>query len=94
MVMQSKNVGGRGKKADFPTIPKRVPIAIESEIDRLIDDLYKSIDRNVELPFDFLPPVDDLKLVCMEILKDKKSARLSLQKLLVHLYKDVNVTLS
>lgn len=92
--MKIRNIGGRGHKADFPTIAKRVPIAIQTEIDRLIEDMYKSIDRNIELPFQYLPSVEDLIAICLHILKSKKSASKSLEKLLVHLYKDESITLS
>jgi len=78
--------GGRGKKAPYETTTVRVPIPLAEEIYELINQ-YREFVVNGNLPA--AKPIvsyDQAMIQAKEILKQKKSARQSLEKLLQVLY--------
>lgn len=88
-----KQIGGRGYKAQFPTIVRRVPEALNKEIDDLIEVLYEQVSRDEPIKSEFLPSLEMAMIHCKVILKSKKSAKISLQNLLRILYNSENITL-
>jgi len=88
-----KNLGGRGVKADFPTIVKRIPKCLEPKIDEFIYELHKGISRDVEIPFSYLPPIEESMKIMNKILTRKKSAKTSCEQFLRYLYdrSDINL---
>lgn len=80
--------GGRGVRAPYKSTHVRVPTPIKHEVEALIQ-AYK--DGCIQPNADFLT-VEEATEVAKEILKNKKSARLSLQSLLTAIYK-VDVSL-
>jgi len=80
--------GGRGVKAPYESTHVRVPMPIKHEVEALIQS-YK--DGCVQPKVDFLS-LDEATKAAKEILKNKKSARVSLQSLLTAIYK-IDVTL-
>jgi hypothetical protein len=85
----SKPVGGRGNKAPYETTHVRVPTPIKPEIERLIEEFREGRTQQQENP---LTSLEDVILTAREILKQKKSARVSIEKLLTVIYGQ-NVTL-
>ena len=75
--------GGRGVKAPYESTHVRVPMPIKHEVEALIQS-YK--DGSIQPKVDFLS-VDEAIKLAKEILKNKKSARVSLQNLLTAIYK-------
>ncbi len=74
--------GGRGVKAPYETTHVRIPVAIKDQVESL-SKAYKdgSLQDTEVLPFD-----EALELA-RKIVKQKKSARISLESLLTSLYK-------
>ena len=75
--------GGRGVKAPYQSTHVRVPTPIKHEVEALIQS-YK--DGCFQPRTDFLS-IDEATELAKEILKNKKSARVSLQRLLTAIYK-------
>lgn len=93
-------LGGRGNKAPYETTHIRVPLPLKEIIQELVDN-YKSTNHvpdNInqliqpESSDDRMIAVDDAISLAHAILKQKKSAKLSLQKLLTAIY-NVDVVL-
>jgi hypothetical protein len=79
----SGRAGGRGKKAPYETTHVRVPMPIKTEIERLIRNFHQdSIDDEPKL----LTTYGEAIAMAQGILLQKKSARVSMQKLLTSIY--------
>ena len=74
-------VGGKGKKNE--TTHVRVPRAIKEDVVRLVDRYYDDGQYGISQS---VPTVDEAILEAKRILKQKRSARISLSKLLTSLY--------
>lgn len=74
-------VGGKGKKNE--TTHVRVPKAIKEDVVRLIDRFYDDGQYGINST---VPTVDEAIIEAKRILKQKKSAKVSLSKLLTALY--------
>lgn len=80
------NKGGRGVKAPYNTTHVRVPMPIKDKVQQIIDDYKNGISSDVN---DIMEYEQALELA-REILKHKKSAKISLKNLLTGIYgKDV-----
>ena len=78
--------GGRGLKAPYETTHVRIPVAIKDrveELSRAYKDSLVSGEDKPEEQLSFEEAVETAK----EILKAKKSARVSMEKLLSSIYK-------
>jgi inosine-uridine nucleoside N-ribohydrolase len=89
----SKNIGGRGHKSEYATKTKRIPIELESEIDKMIEKLYSGNQQIEILPFGYLTKLELAIIQANNILKQKKSATSSLTSFIRTLYSDQNITL-
>lgn len=76
-------VGGRGHKAPYVTTHVRVPEPVKTEVERLIGD-YKAGNLGIYLSR------DELTNLCKHIMRQKKSTRQSLNKLLTTLLGEGN----
>lgn len=85
----SKQLGGRGKKAPYETTHVRVPVPIKPQIEALIEQFKNGESESSENP---LTSIDEAVILAKSILTQKKSARVSLQKLLTGIY-GVEITL-
>lgn len=82
------NKGGRGVKAPYETTHVRVPLPIKDKVQQIIDDYKNGTDSRGN---DIIEYEQALELA-KEILKHKKSARVSLKNLLTGIYgKDVTL---
>jgi hypothetical protein len=79
----SKPIGGRGNKAPYETTHVRVPTPIKSEVERLIEEFREGRTQQQE---NSLTSLEDAVKAAREILKQKKSARVSVEKLLTAIY--------
>lgn len=79
----SNPVGGRGHKAPYLTTHVRVPEPVKPEVERLISD-YKAGNLGIYLSR------DKLTGLCKDIMRQKKSAKDSLNKLLTALLGEGN----
>jgi hypothetical protein len=102
------NKGGRGIKAKYPSKTMRVPEILEKLILKLSVELYNRTDLETlesrlnlqqesdtskkQLSF-ILPDTDDLISKAQDILKQKKSAKQSMTKLLQVIYSDDSINL-
>lgn len=85
----SNQLGGRGKKAPYETTHVRVPVPIKPQIEALIEQFKNGESESSENP---LTSIDEAVILAKSILTQKKSARVSLQKLLTGIY-GVEITL-
>lgn len=76
--------GGRGIKAPYETTHVRIPVPLKAQIEALIAD-YKQGEKD-EFSKEQLDSAEAVQ-VAREILKQKKSASVSIQKLLTAIYK-------
>ncbi len=84
----SINKGGRGKKAPYKTVIVRVPVPIVAMVQQMIDG-YRLTGNVPELTnTNHLPSKDDLIAKSEQIIKSKKSARQSLEKLINYIYSE------
>ena len=102
--MAKKNKGGRGKKAPYSTRVIRVPEPLLPDIEIMIDVYLEKLNDCFQSPvtsqsdtysivgFD-MPPIKEALGMASKIKKQKKSATLSLVKLLQVLYRDKSITL-
>ncbi len=80
----TKPVGGRGRKAAYETTHVRIPEPIKLEVERLIQRFHQAYsDESTNL----VTSLSEAVIVAQAILTQKKSARVSLEKLLTALYK-------
>ena len=78
--------GGRGQKAPYETTHVRIPLAIKDKVEELSRAYKQSLvtdDNDSDKQLTFEEAVETAK----EILKAKKSARVSIEKLLTAIYK-------
>jgi hypothetical protein len=79
----SKPIGGRGYKG-VGTTHIRVPLPIEDKVRRMVDQFYEGeIDPK---PVNQLTTLEQVTDLAKEILSLKKSARVSISKLLQRIY--------
>jgi hypothetical protein len=84
--------GGRGKKAPYETTHIRVPIPLKEVVQFLIDNYrwtqyVPDIDELKQVEVKEEPCYDDVAIdIARQILKSKKSAKVSLEKLLSAIY--------
>lgn len=83
LTAMSKPVGGRGNKAPYETTHVRVPVPIKSEVERLIEEFREGKSQHQE---NSLTSLEDALVTARDILRQKKSARVSLEKLLTAIY--------
>ena len=83
LTTMSKPVGGRGNKAPYETTHVRVPMPIKPEIERLIEEFREGRTQQQE---NSLTSLENAIEAAKELLKQKKSARVSLEKLLTAIY--------
>jgi len=88
-----KPAGGRGKKAPYETITLRVPIPLREEIEKQVDAYREFVVNGInpepvkpEGGILSSPSREEVINQAKEILKQKKSAKQSLEKLLQVLY--------
>lgn len=88
------NKGGRGVKASYETITARIPKPIKSTVLELVSDYRKSLSESKPVT-SYVTSIDkqDTINLAREIIKQKKSAKLSLEKLLQTLLQDNNIKL-
>jgi hypothetical protein len=83
----TKPKGGRGYKAPYETVVMRVPKPLEERIEKQIEDYRSQVIEGVQLEDQkSLPSLDFAVLQAKEVLKQKKGARDSIEKLLQVLY--------
>ena len=80
----TKPSGGRGKKAPYVTTHMRVPEPIKPEVQRLLDRFH---GHEVDHSENSLTSLDEAMALAQGILLQKKSARVSIEKLLTALYR-------
>jgi hypothetical protein len=84
--------GGRGKKAPYETTHVRVPVPLKEVIQALIDNYrwtehIPSIDDLKQKEFKEDPCYEDVAIeIANQILKSKKGAKVSMEKLLTGIY--------
>lgn len=82
------NKGGRGLKAPYDTTHVRVPVPIKDKVQQLVDDYKNGIDSSDSEILD----IENAINLAKNILKNKRAARESMQKLLTGIYgKDVTL---
>lgn len=82
------NKGGRGLKALYDTTHVRVPMPIKDKVQQLVDDYKNGVDSSDSETID----IENAINLAKNILKNKKGARESMQKLLTGIYgKEVNL---
>lgn len=97
MSKPSLPVGGRGKIAPYTTTHYRIPIAIKPHVQELANEYKRLVlegivepdtEFRVALPNEAqtLPPLEETLAIAEEILSKKKSAAISLAKLVSALY--------
>jgi hypothetical protein len=79
--------GGRGLKAPYDTTHLRVPVPIKDKIQRIIDAYKESLDPNLDTSENkkLLTPNEAIE-IAQTILSQKKSAKVSMGKLLTAIY--------
>lgn len=90
----SKPKGGRGKQAPYESTHVRVPVPIKAKVDKLVED-YRVLVFDGKRPEEeiynvpsamSLTTLGEAQAIARQILSQKKSAKMSLQKLLTALY--------
>lgn len=81
-----KPKGGRGHVAPYQTTHLRVPVEIKSRLEQIIDDYKDAVLAGAEYVERDFPSIDKAKKLAKQLVKSKKSARISLAKLLTSLY--------
>lgn len=97
-LFMESNKGGRGIKAKYPTVVMRVPEILQTDVISLIDRLYNQTllpdnAEQLEIQISALPDKDSMIDVANKLVANKKSARLSLEKLLQVIYSDISINL-
>ena len=80
---QYKPVGGRGQKAPYKTRVIRVPEPIADKVEILIENFRISLANNQDSELDefIVISLSDLQKLSSDILRCKKSAKVSFEKL-------------
>lgn len=90
----NKPKGGRGLKAPYESTHVRIPVPIKPKVDKMVEE-YRELILDGKQPerekFNCpdsmtLTTVGEAKAIAQDILKQKKSAKISLEKLLTSLY--------
>lgn len=81
--MTAKPVGGRGRKAPYVTTHVRVPEPLKHEVEKLIRQFHEGGKLDDSKRLTSLESAVD---IAHEILTQKKSARVSMSKLLTAIY--------
>lgn len=90
----NKPRGGRGVRAPYESTHVRVPIPLKPKVDKMVDE-YRALILEGKVPERekyncpdamTLTTLGEATAICREILKQKKSAKASLEKLLTALY--------
>jgi hypothetical protein len=79
----SKPVGGRGHKAPYETTHMRVPVPVKEKVEQIIEEFRSGSVADSSRLF---TSVEDAVNAAQQILKQKKSARESMKKLLMSIY--------
>jgi hypothetical protein len=79
----SKPVGGRGHKAPYATTHMRIPVPVKEKVEQVIEEFRSG---NVADSSKLFISVEDAVNAAQQILKQKKSARESMKKLLMSIY--------
>lgn len=82
----NKPVGGRGKKAPYQTITKRIPVELESQIDSLIEAYRLKTIEGIEPDDTGILPVSDAVQLAKKLLKAKSSKLDTVIKLVTGIY--------
>lgn len=83
LTRMSKPKGGRGRKAPYETTHVRVPVPIKPMIEKAIQQFYEGGENSDSE----LLSLDESLELAQQILKQKKSARVSMEKLLTAIYR-------
>ena len=91
--MTIKPKGGRGKIAPYETVTVRIPLPIKGDVEKMANDYRESalqpviheIKKMESKKSDFMP-LNEAISHAQSIMKGKKSARVSLEKMLQVLY--------
>jgi len=75
--------GGRGRKADYETTHVRVPIPCKDDVMAVIEAFHRKQSIDTMKP---LPTVDEAKAIAKHLVTHKKSARVTVSKLLTAIY--------
>lgn len=90
----TKPKGGRGKQAPYESTHVRVPVPLKLKVDKLVED-YRNLVLDGKLPEEevyhvplatSLTALSEAQAIARQILSQKKSAKISLEKLLTALY--------
>lgn len=79
----NKPTGGRGKKADYTSTHVRIPEPLIAEVEALKKRFFAEEEEEAVNP---LPSLENAMAIAKGILLNKKSAKLSMEKLLTGLY--------
>lgn len=79
-----KSTGGRGVKASYTTTHIRIPLPIKPEVEALIERFHAGGELHTMNSLD--NDLQSAKAAAIAILAQKKSARVSLSKLLTAIY--------
>lgn len=82
----NKPVGGRGKKANYDTKVIRVPLPVVDEVESLIADFRNGNEEQISDKKQDTLTLDEALEAARKVLKSKKSASVSVKKLLQVLY--------
>jgi hypothetical protein len=78
-----KPVGGRGHKAPYETTHMRIPVPVKEKVEQIIEEFRSG---NLADSSKLFISVEDAVNSAQQILKQKKSARESMKKLLMSIY--------
>lgn len=79
----AKPIGGRGVKAPYESTHVRVPKPIKAEVEALIEQFHLGGEAHAEKK---LTSLEDAVVAAKSILIQKKSAKVSMNKLLTAIY--------
>lgn len=79
----TKPIGGRGQKAPYITTHMRIPEPMKPEVQRLLDHFH---GKDVDHSENSLTSLAEAIALAQGVLLQKKSARVSMEKLLTALY--------
>lgn len=79
----AKPAGGRGKKAPYKTTHVRVPEPLKPQVESLIEQFHNAYSGE---DINLVTGLHEATVIAQAIIAQKKSARISLQKLLTALY--------
>lgn len=82
-----KPKGGRGQTAPYETTHIRVPVPLKLQVEQMVEKYRQSVLGGTEFESDrSQPTLDEAVEIARSILKQKKSAKQSIEKLLTSLY--------